>query len=63
MALVGAGQLTFALVMFVRPSAVLAWWPWALTPLTARTLLVALLVALQVAMLRRVATAGADAAR
>lgn len=34
----GAAQLTFALVLFVRPTAVMDHWVWPLTPLTARTL-------------------------
>ena len=34
----GGGALAlFAIVMFVRPSVVMAHWPWTLTPLTART--------------------------
>ena len=33
----GAAQLAFALVLFVRPTAVINHWPWPLTPLTART--------------------------
>ena len=38
MAVVGTAQLGFAAVMFVRPTAIIAKWPWALTPLTARSL-------------------------
>jgi len=38
MAVVGGAQLAFAAVMFVRPTAVISKWPWALTPLTARSL-------------------------
>jgi hypothetical protein len=34
----GAAQLAFAAFMFVRPTVVAEHWPWALTPLTARTL-------------------------
>lgn len=34
----GLVTLAFALVMFLRPSAVIDEWPWTLTPLTARTL-------------------------
>lgn len=34
----GAAQLAFALVLFGRPSLFLAWWPWPLTTLTARSL-------------------------
>ncbi|MBW3558102.1 MAG: hypothetical protein KY454_14295 [Actinobacteria bacterium] len=34
----GAAQLTFALVLFVRPTAAMDRWVWPLTPLTARTL-------------------------
>jgi hypothetical protein len=32
----GIGQLAFALILFVRPSAIAPHWPWMLTPLTAR---------------------------
>ena len=35
---VGMAQMTLALVMFVRPTALVNRWPWPLTPLTARTL-------------------------
>ncbi|MDQ4096714.1 MAG: hypothetical protein M3144_02435, partial [Actinomycetota bacterium] len=38
MVVAGIGQLAFALVLFVRPSAIAPHWPWMLTPLTARTL-------------------------
>jgi hypothetical protein len=38
LAVAGSATLLFALVMFVRPSAVVEHWPWALTPLTARVL-------------------------
>jgi hypothetical protein len=38
MTVVGAGQLAFAVLMFVRPTLVIPHWPWALTPLTARSL-------------------------
>ena len=38
LAVAGSATLVFALVMFVWPSAVIERWPWALTPLTARTL-------------------------
>jgi hypothetical protein len=38
LAVAGSAALLFAVVMFVRPSAVLERWPWALTPLTARVL-------------------------
>jgi hypothetical protein len=34
----GAGQLLFALVMFIRPTLAVDHWPWAVTPLTARTI-------------------------
>ena len=34
----GAAQLTFAVVLFIRPTAVMDQWVWPLTPLTARTL-------------------------
>jgi hypothetical protein len=34
----GSLALLFAIVMFVRPTAVAGSWPWALTPLTARAL-------------------------
>ena len=34
----GAAQLTFALLLFARPTAVIDDWVWPLTPLTARTL-------------------------
>ena len=34
----GTAQLTFALVLFIRPTAVMDQWVWPLTPLTARTL-------------------------
>jgi hypothetical protein len=34
----GAVQLGFALVLFIRPTAVIDHWAWPLTPLTARTL-------------------------
>lgn len=37
-AAVGAGQLAFALLLFLRPSMFIAHWPWRLTPLTARSL-------------------------
>jgi hypothetical protein len=35
---VGTAQIILALVMFVRPTALIDRWPWPLTPLTARTL-------------------------
>jgi hypothetical protein len=35
---VGMAQMTLALAMFVRPTALANRWPWHLTPLTARTL-------------------------
>lgn len=38
MAAAGGGQLAFAAVLFIRPTAVMAHWPWTLTPLTARSL-------------------------
>ncbi len=38
MIVVGAGQLAFAPLLLVRPTAVIPHWPWALTPLTARSL-------------------------
>ena len=38
MAVVGAGQLAFAAVMFLRPTAIIPHWPWSLTPLTCRSL-------------------------
>ncbi len=38
LAVAGSLTLLFALVMFVRPSAVTEHWPWALYPLTARVL-------------------------
>lgn len=34
----GAGQLLFAIALFVRPSLFLHQWPWRLTPLSARSL-------------------------
>ena len=34
----GAGQLVVALIFFVRPSLAERYWPWPLSPLTARTL-------------------------
>ena len=34
----GAAQLTFSLVLLIRPTAVMDQWAWPLTPLTARTL-------------------------
>ena len=37
-ATVGIVQLVFALVMFVRPRLAIEQWPWAVTPLTARTI-------------------------
>jgi len=37
-AAVGAGQLAFAMVLYLRPSLFIARWPWRLTPLTARSL-------------------------
>ena len=37
-AAIGAGQLVFAVAMFVDPDLVLEHWPWTLTPLTARTI-------------------------
>lgn len=37
-ALWGNALLVAALVIFIRPTTALDWWPWALTPLTARTL-------------------------
>ena len=33
----GVLQLLFVLWMFVQPATVIPWWPWKLTPLTART--------------------------
>jgi len=38
MAVVGALQLGFAAVLFLRPTAITSNWPWPLTPLTARSL-------------------------
>ncbi len=38
MTLLGAGQLLFALTLYLRPSLFLAHWPWALTTLSARSL-------------------------
>ncbi len=38
MVAVGAGQLAFSIVMFVRPTAIIGHWPWMLTPLTARVI-------------------------
>jgi hypothetical protein len=35
---VGLVQMALALVMFIRPTALISRWPWSLTPLTARTL-------------------------
>jgi hypothetical protein len=37
-AVIGNALLVAALVIFIRPATALDWWPWALTPLTARTL-------------------------
>ncbi len=37
-AAVGAGQLLFAMVMFVDPDLAVDNWPWKVTPLTARTI-------------------------
>jgi hypothetical protein len=36
MVAVGLGQLAFALILFVRPSAIAPHWPWMLSPLSAR---------------------------
>lgn len=36
--LIGLWQLSLALTMFVRPTALISRWPWPLTPLTARTM-------------------------
>jgi hypothetical protein len=38
MVVAGIGQLAFAVILFVRPTAFAAHWPWMLTPLTARVL-------------------------
>lgn len=38
MIVAGAGQLAFCALLFIRPSAVMAHWPWMLTPLTARVI-------------------------
>jgi len=35
---IGAGQLVFAVVMFVAPSLVIPHWPWLIRPLTARVI-------------------------
>ncbi len=35
--IVGAGSVIVALLLFVAPEAMIAAWPWTLTPLTART--------------------------
>jgi len=36
--ILGAAQLAFAFALFIDPQAFIGHWPWALTPLTARTL-------------------------
>ena len=38
MVVAGAGQLAFCAVLFIRPTAIMAHWPWMLTPLTARVI-------------------------
>jgi len=37
-AVIGIGQLLFALVLLARPSLLISHWPWPLTPLTARVI-------------------------